>query len=133
VALTERDIPTLQVAERVRRVADQIETVIIGKRDVVEMALTAFLCGGHVLIEDIPGVGKTTLAKALARALGCVSNSHRIYFLPTSLGPASTIRKTPSSSSEKGRYLPILFSRTKLTEQLPALNPHFWSVWKSAK
>jgi MoxR-like ATPase len=80
VALTERDIPTLQVAERVRRVADQIETVIIGKRDVVEMALTAFLCGGHVLIEDIPGVGKTTLAKALARALGCVYK--RVQFTP---------------------------------------------------
>ena len=80
MALTERDTPALQVAERVRRVADQIETVIIGKRAVVELALTAFLCGGHVLIEDIPGVGKTTLAKALARALGCVYK--RVQFTP---------------------------------------------------
>ena len=60
------------VAERVRRVADEMETVIVGKRDVVELALTALLCNGHVLIEDIPGVGKTTLAKSLSRALGCV-------------------------------------------------------------
>ena len=76
----EREVPALQVAEKVRRVADRIETVIVGKRDVVELALTAFLCGGHVLIEDIPGVGKTTLAKALARALGCVYK--RVQFTP---------------------------------------------------
>ena len=63
-----------------REVADEIETVIVGKRAVVEMALTAFLSGGHVLIEDVPGVGKTTLAKSLARALGCVFK--RVQFTP---------------------------------------------------
>jgi MoxR-like ATPase len=69
-----------QVAEKVRQIADGIETVIVGKRTVVEMALTAFLCGGHVLLEDVPGTGKTTLAKSLARALGCVFK--RVQFTP---------------------------------------------------
>lgn len=70
----------LQVAEKIRQIADEIETVIIGKRTVVEMALTAFLCNGHVLLEDVPGTGKTTLAKSLARALGCVFK--RVQFTP---------------------------------------------------
>jgi MoxR-like ATPase len=53
------------------KVKENVEKVIVGKGDVVELAIVALLCEGHVLIEDIPGVGKTVLAKALARSLGC--------------------------------------------------------------
>jgi len=70
----------LAVAEKVRCVVDEVETVIVGKRSSVELALVALLSGGHVLIEDIPGVGKTTLAKTVARALGCVYK--RVQFTP---------------------------------------------------
>ena len=48
-----------------------IARAVVGKDDVVELMLTALLCEGHVLIEDVPGVGKTTLASALARSLSC--------------------------------------------------------------
>ena len=51
-------------------IVDEIEKIIIGKRDKVELALAAFLSGGHLLIEDMPGVGKTSLAKTLAHVLG---------------------------------------------------------------
>ena len=57
-----------------------IETVIDGKPDVVETALVVFLAEGHLLIEDVPGVGKTVLAKALARSSGCAVR--RIQFTP---------------------------------------------------
>ncbi|MDR2658263.1 MAG: MoxR family ATPase [Oscillospiraceae bacterium] len=57
-----------------------ISQVIVGKADAVEMVLIALLCRGHVLIEDVPGVGKTTLASALARSLDC--SFKRIQFTP---------------------------------------------------
>lgn len=50
---------------------ENVERVIVGKHDEVERLLIALLCRGHVLIEDVPGVGKTVLAKSLARSLGC--------------------------------------------------------------
>jgi len=65
------------LAERLRK---NIQTVIIGKDDVIDLALVALLCEGHVLIEDVPGIGKTTLAKAIARSLNC--SFRRIQFTP---------------------------------------------------
>jgi len=54
----------------IHTIIDEIEKVVIGKRDKIELAMAAFLSGGHLLIEDMPGVGKTTLAKAMAHVLG---------------------------------------------------------------
>jgi MoxR-like ATPase len=53
------------------RVKGNVERVIVGKGEAVELAIVALLCEGHILIEDIPGIGKTMLAKSLARSLGC--------------------------------------------------------------
>lgn len=71
---------TANVSARIRKIIDSIETVLVGKRQTVELTVAGLLSGGHVLIEDIPGVGKTTLAKALARSLGC--SFRRIQFTP---------------------------------------------------
>ena len=62
------------------RVVENVERVIVGKHQEVEMALVAMLCRGHVLIEDVPGVGKTVLAKSLAKSIGC--SFRRIQFTP---------------------------------------------------
>ena len=68
------------IADIAARMQASVERVIVGKSDVVRLALVAILCEGHILLEDVPGIGKTTLAKALARSLGC--SFRRIQFTP---------------------------------------------------
>jgi len=66
-----------------QKIIDNVEKVIIGKHNEVELALIALLCQGHLLIDDVPGVGKTMLAKAIAKSLGCTFK--RIQFTPDML------------------------------------------------
>ncbi|MCL5025965.1 MAG: AAA family ATPase, partial [Chloroflexi bacterium] len=68
------------VREAAQRVTENVARVIVGKESVVELLLVALFCQGHVLIEDVPGIGKTMLAKSLARSLGCAFR--RIQFTP---------------------------------------------------
>ncbi|WP_434446275.1 AAA family ATPase [Lentzea sp. E54] len=62
------------------RLGDAVESAVRGKRDVVDLVLVAMFAGGHVLLEDVPGTGKTTLARAVAGALGGISR--RVQFTP---------------------------------------------------
>ena len=62
------------------RIIDNVATVIVGKRDAIELVVVALLSDGHILIEDVPGVGKTTLAKAIARSVGL--SFKRVQFTP---------------------------------------------------
>ena len=66
-----------------RRIAENIERVIVGKRRAVELTVLGLLAQGHILIEDVPGTGKTVLAKALAKSVGCVFQ--RMQFTPDML------------------------------------------------
>src|SRR5438093_13221032 len=69
-----------RIQETGDRVLANVELVIVGKHQEVRLALVALLCRGHLLIEDVPGTGKTVLAKAIARSLGCTFR--RIQFTP---------------------------------------------------
>jgi MoxR-like ATPase len=69
-----------QIQEATRAVRQNVSRVIIGKEEVIDLLMVAILCEGHVLFEDVPGIGKTTLAKALAKSLGC--SFQRIQFTP---------------------------------------------------
>src|SRR5579859_5554947 len=74
--------PLRDMAERA---ADNIGRVMVGKRDVVDLLLVALLCEGHVLIEDVPGIGKTMLARTVARTLDCWFRCTRFTpYLPAS-------------------------------------------------
>jgi MoxR-like ATPase len=68
----------IAIDPRIKKLQDSIETVIKGKFDVVKLAIVGLLANGHILLEDVPGVGKTTLARALSRSLGC--SFQRIQF-----------------------------------------------------
>ena len=81
VKLEDRPMLSIQaMSEASQRVIANVEKVIVGKQDSVRLTLIAVLCGGHILIEDVPGVGKTTLAKSIARSIGC--GFKRIQFTP---------------------------------------------------
>jgi MoxR-like ATPase len=70
----------LMIADVARRLRLNVQKVIVGKDESIDLALVAVLCGGHILIEDVPGIGKTTLARSLAVSLGC--SFKRIQFTP---------------------------------------------------
>jgi MoxR-like ATPase len=74
------DLELKAVASAAERIAAAVDTVIEGKSEAVRLAVTVLLAEGHLLVEDVPGVGKTMLAKALARSIDC--SVRRIQFTP---------------------------------------------------
>jgi MoxR-like ATPase len=66
-----QNMDVIETAAKLEQLQDRIESVIRGKTDVVRLATAALIAGGHLLVEDVPGVGKTTLAQALARSFDC--------------------------------------------------------------
>ncbi len=83
VTATERllsEADAAAIAALAARIKENIASVIVGKEDVIDLVLVALIAEGHILIEDVPGIGKTTLAKAIARSLNC--SFRRIQFTP---------------------------------------------------
>lgn len=70
--------------ENVKKIADEIinevDKIVVGKNEIIELMLTAMLSGGHVLLEDVPGTGKTTMAKTLSKVIS--GKFQRIQFTP---------------------------------------------------
>jgi MoxR-like ATPase len=76
----EQEFPMQEIRQAAERIIANVESVIVGKRRAVDLVLIALLCKGHILVEDVPGTGKTMLAKAIARSIGC--SFKRIQFTP---------------------------------------------------
>ena len=108
-----------------------IARAVVGKDDVVELMLTALLCEGHVLIEDVPGVGKTTLASALARSLSC--SFKRIQFTPDITPSDITGFTLPSLSGEMQYHPGAIMSQIVLADEISPDTCRFWDVQTGEK
>lgn len=108
--------------EKAEEALAQVQRVVLGKRKQVEEIFLAFLADGHVLLEDIPGVGKTTLAKAFARVLGL--DYRRIQFTPDVLASDLTGFSVYSREKEEFVYQPgNVFCNLLLADELNRTSP----------
>ncbi len=115
-------LPVPEVAALARVIVDNIERVILGKRAAIELTLAAMLSGGHVLLEDVPGVGKTMLAKSIAITLGCTYK--RLQFTPDLLPSDVTGVSIFNPQSGEFRFLegPI-FANIVLADEINRSSP----------
>ena len=111
-----------EITSKAARLLAEIETVIVGKRDVIELAIAGLLSNGHILIEDIPGVGKTMLGRALARAVG--GAFRRIQFTPDLLPADVTGTTIFNQKSGEFEFRPgPVFTNVLLADEINRATP----------
>lgn len=104
------------------RVLANVERVIVGKHHEVRLALVALMCKGHLLIEDVPGTGKTVLAKAIARSLGC--SFRRIQFTPDLLPSDVTGLSIYNQKTQEFEFRPgPIMSQVVLADEINRATP----------
>src|SRR3974390_38558 len=114
--------PSIDVAAFAGKLLANIEKVILGKRQQIKLALVAYLCEGHILLEDVPGVAKTMLARALARSVGC--NFKRIQCTPDLLPTDVTGVSVFNQKTVEFEFRPgPIFAQTVLADEINRATP----------
>jgi MoxR-like ATPase len=105
-----------------QKISANVERVILGKHSEIELALIALLCQGHLLIEDVPGVGKTMLARAIAKSLGC--SFKRLQFTPDMLTSDVTGVSVFNQKTREFEFRPgPVFAQVVLTDEVNRATP----------
>src|SRR5438093_2048840 len=115
------------VAATTNKIVANVEKVIVGKRQQITLALVAYLCEGHILLEDVPGVAKTMLARALSRSIGCTFKRVQCTpdLLPTDITGVSVFnQKTAEFEFRPGP----LFAQTVLADEINRATPRTQSA-----
>ena len=117
--------------QEIKTAAGQVRTnvgkVVVGKSEIVDLALIALMCEGHILFEDIPGIGKTTMAKALARSLDC--SFRRIQFTPDLLPSDVTGLSVYNQKTQEFEYRPgPLVAQIVLADEINRATPRTQSA-----
>jgi MoxR-like ATPase len=111
-----------EVKELAEKIIANVENVIVGKTDAIEETVIGLLCKGHLLIEDVPGTGKTVLAKSLARSVGCSFN--RIQFTPDMLPSDVTGVSIYNQKTREFEYRPgPVMAQIVLTDEINRATP----------
>jgi len=115
------------IADVAQRIRSNVQRVIVGKDEVIDLLLAAILCEGHVLLEDVPGIGKTTLARALSASLGCTFR--RIQFTPDLLPSDVTGLNWFNQKKQEFEFRPgPLISQVVLADEINRATPRTQSA-----
>jgi MoxR-like ATPase len=115
------------ILETARRLRENVQRVIVGKDEVIDLVLAAVMCEGHILLEDVPGIGKTTLARALAVSLGC--SFQRIQFTPDLLPSDVTGVNWFNQKTQSFEYRPgPVMSQILLADEINRATPRTQSA-----
>ncbi len=125
-----------EMNQKIGRIKENIGKVMIGKTSVIDLVLTSLIAGGHVLLEDVPGTGKTVLAKSLAKSVD--SAFSRIQFTPDLLPTDITglnyfNQKEGEFVFREGQYSAIFCWLTRSTARRRERSPVYWSVWRKSR
>jgi MoxR-like ATPase len=120
--LKKKDTPMADIQSFGEKLINNLEKVIVGKRPAIEMVVVGLLCQGHVLIEDVPGVGKTVLARSLAKSLGCSFN--RLQFTADMLPSDVTGVSIYNQSKRTFEFRPgPIFAQVVLVDEINRATP----------